>query len=575
MCSEFYVLKYKLFLNKKNVFLLFIGTMKLLLALFILLAPHLSWALCDGCYSLSTAFNTKYVKPTEKNVYLVGKLFDPDNCVLNWFRGADIPLATITKYAIDWHTPDVRFDANLDGHFWIKSLIRPTDEGIWKGMLTCKNFTEGRVFLTRILFADQIKMMGAQLLEHFITPPDVIYKSNYTITHDGHNPECMNGPLPSCRYLSESEQLEFDIFTMEETGIWLLNYTLQNGKVYTKVYALGVVAPQECFGTHGYAPGERLNPRWQRKGHENLFWFKQEHGKSPDMKPVCNIKGGYKKEVFGDGYKCNFDGTLVVPKEECGLYWSFSYSTSIHFTPAHIRSFSVKCPGVDPPPFMCLPTGSYGAVGKRMVPYTGFNIRGNISLWLHKDIKNDFKQMCYAKNGYSVWQDRGMKKCYYDGSMVPSAEYCGNVYSVDIPVSLENATATLLHHVVACPSANIDRKKRSLLYTMVAKYTPPNMTFPPLPEIDEGLSIPMLESDNDFNYTFTIAHTLPNQYIVISTFNSSTVAVLAAFLLILFFLGVWLVCMYKRNKLEPNPEYAPPEYELKSPMYTHKKCTQL
>lgn len=554
------------------MFLLFIGIMKFIVVLLLLLAPSLSWALCDGCYSHATAFNTKYIKPTEKNVYLVGKLLDPDNCVLNWFRGADIPLATVTKYAIDWHTPDVRFDANLDGHFWIKTLKRPDDEGVWRGVMTCKNFTEGKVFLTRIIFADQIKILAAPLLEYFITPADVIFKSNYYITHGDQYPQCMNGPHQSCRYLPESEQLEFDIFTMDDTGIWVLNYTLQSGRVFTKVYGIGVMAPKECFPTHGYVAGERLNPGWQKKGHEHLFWFKQDNGSSPIMRPVCAIRGGYKKEIFMDGAVCSFDGSLIVPKEQCGLYWSVSYSTSIHFTPNHIRSFSVKCPGIEPPPFMCFPTGSYGVVGKRMVAYKKFSIFGKISIWLHKDNQNDFRQLCYAKNGYSVWQDRNMRKCFYDGSMIPSEKYCGNVYSLDIPVSLENSTAIFLHHVVQCPSADGNRKKRSVSNTVVARYTPPNMTFPPIPELEDGIYVPMIESDNDFNYTSHIVQAMPSQqYIVISTFNSSTIAVLAAFLLILFFLAVWLVCMYKRSKIEPNPEYAPPEYELKAPMYTPEK----
>lgn len=554
-----------------------------LLVLIITLAPIFTNAIqkraaCDGCYSLDTAYNTKYVRPTETDLFLVGRLVDPENCVINWFRGVATPLVTITKYAIDWHTPDVRFAANMAGHFWIKKLKRPLDEGIWKAIVTCKNFTEGSVYLTRIFFADVIKSYSGSLFDSFATPPDVIYKTNYTITQDGHSPACFRTHY--CSYLPESDQLVFDFFTMEDTGIWVLNYTLQNGNIFTKVLGLNAKVPRECFGSHLYEVGETLDPYWQKKGHDLLYWFKQENETSPIMHPLCFVKGGHTKQVIDKDYQCNFDGTLSIPKDraKCGRYWSFSFSGRFHTVPAHIRAFYVRCPVTSPLPFMCLPTGSYGRAGHIMTPYPDFSINNSISLWLYRNTSGAFKQLCYAKKGYTVWENPQMQKCYLNGSMVPSSKYCSSVYSVysvTIPTSLQHNDATMLHHVIGCDDPS--RKKRAVIpmFQLVARYSPPNSSFPPIPELLYGINVTSLESDNDFNASKHIVAKPLNssQYIVISTFNSSTIAVLSAFLLILFFLGVWLVCMYKRGKIDHNPTYAPPppEYDLKSPIYTEMK----
>lgn len=543
-------------------------------------------SLCVGCSDYNSKYNTKFLMHN-KQVILQGFLddrFKAENCSMTWVDPSHTPLVTVINGTAFYHHPekmDPRYHVLVGTGGFMIERVQCKDEGVWVGYITCPNHNHSIAVLTKLVLVDSVETVTGEPFKS--TESRLTYvpgKTGLNITQNGHRPECFRGPEPRCEYLPETDQIRFNLFQMEDTGLWVLNYTIQDKPNYIRLMKISIEAPKGCFVPSGRNRFGKLDAHWQYQQQSTIIWSKQIKPDNETLKPVCIAKGGYSVRSLMKNHTCTFSGQLDAGLS-CGLYWAYAFKQHGPRVPTSISAHYIKCSPEDPiPHHVCLPVGTLGRPGVLVEsPYPKEAIINHTVINTHR-ASNDSatRQICFAESGHTMWNRSGVD-CFFDGAFKISNRFCGMQYTFGYD-HRHFKESVLRRHLMPCPrSANptpepIIRHKRSL----VEEDPEENMVVPVMedtkdhtittlvdfPETESHVSI-MLEHNTTAEVTIVEAMR-GGDFIVVPIVNSTatTGIILASLFILLLFFLLWLYCKWKKS------QKASADYEMRAPLYVEK-----
>lgn len=542
-------------------------------------------SVCDGCKEFNYRYNKKYVRRDE-SVNLQGYL-DADliakNCTITWKDPRGVTLVSVdykgskTMYREDLFDGRYEIFRAMGGIFMIRNVL-PSDEGTWIGNITCANWHDNFAILTQLYLVDTIEPLKAEPFSMVESPmTNILGKTAINITQNGQRPACFDEPEPRrCEYLPETDQLVFYLFDIKDTGLWILNYTIQgeHGTTpYVRLLTASLKTTPGCFVPREKNAEGVFDPNWQYRDQNTLIWSKVIGHENPILKPICMVKGGYFVKRLDKNHTCFFRGMLDV-HDNCGLYWAYAYRKSDHNMPVSISAYYAKCSQEEEAPIMvCPPVGSMVNPGEFVEsPYPMQQIINRTVITTFRG-NNDSttRQICFAREGWAMWNKTF---CLYDGAYKSKAKYCGTHYTFAFN-SKRYTESQLLRHIILCPK-NSRTRRSPRVAPLTNNWGEEQEMIVPVVHDQEGSVTNFVDVADAPETWYTIMIDInatsaelrdAGDFIVIPIVNSTTTTgiILASLLILLLFFVLWLYCKWKKSR----KQHKQLEYD-RAPLYCEK-----